>query len=241
MESAFRFKQFTVRHNHCAMKVGTDGILLGAWCSPCSNNLTTAKILDIGTGTGLIALMLAQRNPHAVVDAIEIDRAACEQAAENFAASPWSERLRAIPGCVKNLCPDWRYDLIVSNPPWFSDSLKSPSDARNNARHDDTLNAIDLLVSVDRLLAVDGRFSAVLPSVSGQRFIENAAQFGLHCVRNCQVQPNADKLPTRCLLEFSRTPPATQLDSETLIVETNTRHDYTPAFRDLTRDFYLRF
>jgi len=223
------------------MKVGTDGILLGAWCSPCSNNLTTARILDIGTGTGLIALMLAQRNPHALVDAVEIDIAACEQAAENFAASPWSERLRAIPGCVKNLRAALKYDLIVSNPPWFSDSLKSPSEARNTARHDDTLNAIDLLVSVDRLLAVDGRFSTVLPSVSGQRFIENAAQTGLHCVRHCQVMPNADKLPARCVLEFSRTPPVSLLVLETLIIETATRHDYTPDFRDLTRDFYLRF
>ena len=223
------------------MKVGTDGILLGAWCTPCSQNLATARILDIGTGTGLIALMLAQRNPHAVVDAIEIDRAACEQAAENFAASPWSERLRAIRGCVKNLRADSKYDLIVSNPPWFSESLKSPSEARNTARHDDTLNASGLLVSLDRLLTVAGRFSTVLPSVSGQRFIENAAQSGMHCVRHCQVQPNADKLPARCLFEFSRTPLASRLVPETLIVETTTRHDYTLAFRDLTRDFYLRF
>lgn len=223
------------------MKVGTDGILLGAWCSPCDTNVATPRILDIGTGTGLIALMLAQRNPRALVDAIEIDSAACEQAAENLAASPWSERLLAISGCVKNLRVDWKYDLIVSNPPWFSDSLKSPSDARNNARHDDTLNALDLLVSVDRLLTRDGRFSTVLPSPRGRTFIENAAQSGLHCVRHCQVQPKAEKLPARCLLEFSRTPPASELVPETLIVETATRHDYTPAFQDLTRDFYLRF
>lgn len=223
------------------MKVGTDGVLLGAWCGSCDNTIASSRILDIGTGTGVIALMLAQRNPHAGIDAIEIDRAACEQAAENFAASPWSRRLRAIPDCVRNHHTDLKYQLIVSNPPWFSDSLKSPSFARNTARHDDTLNAIDLLVSVDRLLSADGRFSAVLPSVSRQRFLENAAQFGLYCVRHCEVQPNADKLPARCLLEFSRTPPASQLVPETLIVETATRHDYTPAFRDLTRDFYLRF
>lgn len=223
------------------MKVGTDGILLGAWCSPCSSKRTAAKILDIGTGTGLIALMLAQRNPHAVIDAIELDLPAVEQATENFAASPWSDRLRRISGCVKSFHADWKYALIVSNPPWFSDSLKSPSDARNTARHDDTLNAIDLLVCVDRLLTADGRFSTVLPSVDGQMFIENAAQFGLHCVRHCQVRPTAVKLPARCLLEFSRTPPASQVVLETLIVETNTRHDYTPDFRDLTQDFYLRF
>ena len=240
MESAFQFKQFSVRQNRCAMKVGTDGVLLGAWCSPCYNN-TAARILDIGTGTGLIALMLAQRNAHAVVDAIEIDGAACEQATENFATSPWSERLRAIPGCVKDFRADWQYDLVASNPPWFSNSLKSPLDVRNTARHDESLNAIGLLDCVDRLMTIAGRFSTVLPSVSGRRFIENAAQSGLHCVRHCEVQPNPDKLPTRCLLEFSRTPPASQLIPETLIVETATRHDYTLEFRNLTRDFYLRF
>lgn len=223
------------------MKVGTDGILLGAWCSFCDNPITSTRILDIGTGTGVIALMLAQRNPHAVVEAIEIDRATCEQAAENFAASPWSRRLRAIPDCVGNLRSVQKYDLIVSNPPWFRDSLKSPSHARNTARHDDTLNAIKLVVSVDQLLTAHGRFSTVLPSVSGQRFVENARQSGLHCVRNCQVQPNADKLPARCLLEFSRIPPFGELVPETLIVETATRHDYTLAFENLTRDFYLRF
>ncbi len=240
MESAFQFKQFSVRQNRCAMKVGTDGILLGAWCSPCDNR-TAARILDIGTGTGLIALMLAQRNPNALIDAIEVDHAACEQATENFAASRWSERLRAISGCVKDLCTDLKYDLIVSNPPWFRDSLKSPSDARNTARHDDTLNATELLVAVDRLLTADGRFSTVLPGVSCLEFRANATRFRLHCVRNCQVQPKVDKLPARCLLEFSRTPPICEVVPETLIVETGTRHDYTTDFRNLTRDFYLRF
>ncbi len=223
------------------MKVGTDGILLGAWCSPCDNAIPFTRILDIGTGTGLIALMLAQRNLYAVVDAIEIDQAACEQAAANFAASPWNARIRTIPGCVRNLRADLKYDLIVSNPPWFSDSLKSPLQTRNTARHDDTLNAIDLLDVVNRLLDVQGRFSIVLPSVSSQRFIDNAALFGLHCIRHCQVSPTADKLPARCLLEFSGTPPASQPVPETLIVETATRHDYSAEFRDLTRDFYLRF
>lgn len=223
------------------MKVGTDGILLGAWCSPADKTRTSIRILDIGTGTGLIALMLAQRNPHAIIDAVEIDQAACEQAADNFAESPWSTRLQAMPGCVANLRVDLKYDLIVSNPPWFRDSLKSPSVTRNTARHDDTLHAIDLLTSVDRLLEADGRFFTVLPNVSAQRFMEGAAQSGLHCVRHCQVQPNKEKLPARCLLEFSKTAPASQPVPETLIVENATRHDYTQDFRELTREFYLRF
>ena len=223
------------------MKVGTDGILLGAWCSPCDSTITSTRILDIGTGTGLVALMLAQRNPQSVIDAIEIDQVACEQAAENFAASPWSERLQSIPGCVQDYHVDLQYDLIVSNPPWFSDSLKSPSHTRNAARNDDTLNATDLLASADQLLTANGRFCIVLPSLSGQRFIEHAAQSGLLCVRHCEVQPNPVKLPVRCLLEFSRTTPVSQIVQETLVVETATRHDYTSAFRDLTRDFYLRF
>ncbi len=223
------------------MKVGTDGILLGAWCGPCDSTIASTRILDIGTGTGLIALMLAQRNLCATIDAIEIDRAACEQAAENFAAAPWSGRLTAIPGCVRDYRAELQYELIVSNPPWFSDSLKSPSTNRNTARHDDTLNANDLLEAVHRLLTANGRFCTVLPMLSGQKFIVSAAFAGLHCVRHCQVQPNAGNLPARCLLEFSRTAPVGRLVPETLIVETATRHDYTPAFRDLTRDFYLRF
>lgn len=223
------------------MKVGTDGVLLGAWCSHGESQHATARILDIGTGTGLIALMLAQRNPHAKIDAVEIDLAACEQAAENFAASPWSERLRAIPGCIANLRIDLQYDLIVSNPPWFSDSLKSPSRARNTARHDDTLSASTLLAAVERLLKADGRFSTVLPSPNIRRFVENAAHSRLHCVRQCQVRPNANKLPARCLLEFSRSACADRPILETLIVENATRHDYTQDFRDLTRGFYLRF
>lgn len=223
------------------MKVGTDGILLGAWCSRCDSSGTIASILDIGTGTGLIALMLAQRNPWAVIDAIEVDREACGQAAENFAASSWSGRLRAICGCVRDYRPDFQHGLIVSNPPWFSNSLKSPSPSRNTARHDDSLNAVDLLACVDRLLTADGRFATVLPFASVQEFIENAVQLGLFCVRRCDVCPNADKMPARSLVEFERRPLADELASDTLIVETATRHDYTPDFRDLTRDFYLRF
>lgn len=223
------------------MKVGTDGVLLGAWCSRCDSSDTSSSILDIGTGTGLIALMLAQRNPRAVIDAIEVDREACGQATENFAASPWSDRVRAICGCVRDYRPDFQHGLIVSNPPWFSDSLKSPSPSRNTARHDGSLNAVDLLGCVDRLLTADGRFSTILPFASVQKFKETAAQLGLYCVRRCDVCPKADKFPVRSLLEFERMPRADEFISDTLIVETATRHDYTPDFRDLTQDFYLRF
>ena len=223
------------------MKVGTDGVLLGAWCEQFLKSESSRRILDIGTGTGLIALMLAQRNPNAMIDAIEIDIAACGQAAENFAASPLSERLKAIPGCVREYRPVHQYDLIVTNPPWFSDSLKSPSSNRNTARHDDSLKPIDLFTAVDRLLTDKGRFCSVLPISSGEKVVDLAANFGLHCHRSCHVRPNASKSPSRILLELARSRSLKMPALETLIVETETRHVYTTEFQSLTADFYLRF
>ena len=223
------------------MKVGTDGILLGAWCQACRGDAGSCRILDIGTGTGLVALMLAQRNPNTTIDAIEIDDAACTQAAENFRESPWGERLNALHGCVRDYCSDTRYTLIASNPPWFSDSLMSASASRNVARHDDGLNKIDLLAAVNRLLAGDGRFCTVLPTAAGLEFIRLAGASGISCIRCCEVRATPDKAPGRLLLEFGRTALVGSPESECLTVETGARHDYTAGFRQLTHEFYLRF
>lgn len=222
------------------MKVGTDGVLLGAWCSTISDT-SPQYILDIGTGTGLVALMLAQRNPGANVHAIEIDESACGQAAENFAACTWRERLHAICGCVRSYQPRHYYSLIASNPPWFTDSLKSPSASRNMARHDDTLNREELLTAVRGLLHAEGTFCTIMPTESGQEFIDLAIGSGLYCQRKCEVRPNPGRPPARLLLEFSRTSPSGVPKPETLTIETATRHDYTPEFRRLASEFYLRF
>lgn len=223
------------------MKVGTDGILLGAWCRECRGDAESCRILDIGTGTGLIALMLAQRNPKAMIDAIEIDNAAYAQAAENFRESVWHNRLNAIHGCIKDYGLDTQYTLIASNPPWFSGSLTSASASRNAARHDDGLNKFDLLAAVNRHLASDGRFCTILPTPAGQEFVRLAGDSGLSCLRLCEVRPTPDKAPARMLLEFGKATPAVPPVSECLTVETGARHDYTAGFRQLTREFYLRF
>ena len=241
MSDTFQFKHFSIRQDRCAMKVGTDGILLGAWCRECPDKMRSGRILDIGTGTGLVALMLAQRNPNATIDAIEIDEEASNQAEENFRESVWSERMRAIHGCVRDYRADTRYTLIASNPPWFSESLKSASVSRSVARHDDGLNRIDLLAAVDRLLAPDGQFCTILPIPAGQEFMLLARGSGLSCHRYCEVRPTPEKAPSRLLLEFARTDPTSTPEPESLTVETATRHDYTADFRKLTQDFYLRF
>jgi len=241
MSDIFEFKQFRIRQDRCAMKVGTDGILLGAWCRESRGERGADRILDIGTGTGLIALMLAQRNPNSMIDAVEIDTAACEQAAENFRESTWSERLHAIQGCVREFRAETRYTVIASNPPWFSNSLKSATASRNIARHDDGLSKIDLLAAVNRLLAPDGQFCTILPTLAVREFMLLARDSGLSCHRSCEVRPTPKKPPTRHLLEFCRIHPPSTPEPEFLTVETAIRHDYTADFRKLTREFYLRF
>lgn len=223
------------------MKVGTDGILLGAWCREVRSGTGSARILDIGTGTGLVALMLAQRNPNATIDAIEIDHAASEQAAENFRESAWGERLQVIHGCIREYRTEIRYALIASNPPWYIDSLKPASASRKVARHDDRLSWIDLLAAVNRLLEPDGQFCVILPNLTCQKFMLLAGNSGLFCHRYCEIRPTPQKAPARVLLEFGITAPACTPEPESLIVETAIRHDYTGDFRNLTRDFYLRF
>ena len=213
------------------MKIGTDGILLGAWAPAEQPEL----ILDIGTGTGLIALMMAQRFPNAIVDAVEVEPNAAEQAARNFSASPWAEA----------------YSLIVSNPPWFVDSLKSVESSRNLARHADSLNHDELLNSVRLLLHSSGGFCVVLPFSDSASFIHSAHERSLFCRRQCHVRSKPGMSPHRVLLEFETTQrvllefETAQVESsaiqQELIIENEQHHDYTESFRGLTREFYLRF
>ncbi len=223
------------------MKIGTDGILLGAWAQA----EQPQRILDIGTGTGLIALMMVQRFPSAIVDAVEIEPNAAEQAARNFSVSPWPQRLnlhhQSIQSFSASGLPDKVYSLIVSNPPWFVDSLKSNESSRNLARHTDSLGHEDLLNSVRLLLHRSGRFAVVLPFGESTSFIHSAQERNLFCRRQCHVRSKPRQSPHRILLEFETVPADSPAIPQELTIENEQHHDYTESFRELTRDFYLRF
>lgn len=229
----FSFKQFTVRHDRCAMKVGTDGVLLGAW----ADVRHSRSILDIGTGTGLIALMLAQRCPQAHIVGIDIDEAAVGQAQENMSASPWAERMCAQCQDVRGLRQEGCYDTIVSNPPYFVDSLKCPDEQRTTARHTDTLDIRSLLEAVSLLLTEQGRFSIILPAEQTEMLVQVAAEVGLYPTRHTAVITRPGLPPKRTLMEFGRVPMTYQPDE--LVIELE-RHVYSEDYITLTRDFYLK-
>ena len=229
----FHFKQFTIQQDQCAMKVGTDGVLLGSWTDVSG----IQSILDIGTGTGLIALMLAQRSP-ATICGIEIDENAALQAIENVNNSPWRERIKieatSLQVFVKNT--GCRFDLIVSNPPYFNKSLKNPDIQRSVARHADSLSQEDLITAACALLSDAGRLSVILPAAEGAEFILRAESSRLYCSKKTKVIPRIGASEKRLLLEFSRTKEVCREDS--LLIERE-RHDYSDEFRGLTKDYYL--
>jgi tRNA1Val (adenine37-N6)-methyltransferase len=233
----FEFKRFRVEQGGAAMKVGTDGVLLGAWA-----RLEGAerRILDIGTGTGLIALMAAQRCPRAHIDAPEIDRNAARQARENAANSPWPGRISVHHVSVREFAPDGGpYDHILCNPPFFAGSLKAPDAARSTARHNDTLPFDDLAAVVARLLAPGGRFSVIYPADEAVVFQESASRCGLYPVRRLRVRSTPGGVFFRTLTEYSRRPPAVVEEEELTIETAPLRH--TAEYIALTRDFYLKF
>lgn len=228
----FRFKQFEVCHAGCAMKVGTDGVLLGAWAS-CQQ-----RILDVGTGSGLIALMLAQRFEAAQIDAVDIDGDAVRQATDNFAHSKWSNRLHCRQIAVQDLAQeDVRYDAIVSNPPYFVDSLKNPNLQRQTARHTDTLSYEELLASCEHLLTADGVLSLILPAESEQVVLDTAKSVGLYPTRLVHVYSKPGKPVKRILLELQKRNDQPCEESHFYIESaTSPRSDEYTA---LTKDFYL--
>jgi tRNA1Val (adenine37-N6)-methyltransferase len=217
------------------MKVGTDGVLLGAWTL-----VESAKsILDAGTGTGLVALMLAQRSP-AAVTALEIDEAAVCQARENVHCSPWSDRIEVVHSDFKTFVSNHPYDLIVSNPPYFEDSLKSPDKRRNTARHDNQLSYQDLLQGVKRLLSPPyGVFSLIIPTIVSDKVIEIAENYGLFPFRRLDVITKQGGTPKRTLLAFSFTKQQAYTQ-ETLLTEIS-RHQYSNEYVALTKNYYLNF
>lgn len=243
LEGAFRFKRFTVRQDRCAMKVGTDGVLLGAWAPIRESD---RRLLDIGTGTGLIALMLAQRAPACRVTGVDIDDVA--QARENGDASPWSDRLCFVQTPVQHFFPSERFDLIVSNPPFYVDSLTCPDAGRTAARHTVHLPYGELIDSVDRLLAPGGRFAVVLPTPEAERFRRLAAD-RLLLVHRTGVRTTPRRPAKRALMLFMRLSEAGDLPtagepsalSDELVIGTGEHETYTPEYRALTGDFYLKF
>jgi tRNA1Val (adenine37-N6)-methyltransferase len=228
----FKFKQFTVFHDKCAMKVGTDGVLLGAWADADD----AGNILDVGTGTGVIALMLAQRT-NAAIDAIDMDESACRQADENVAASPFSGKIRVIRSSFADFQPAVKYGLIVSNPPYFNRSLKSPDDKRSKARHDDSLPLFDLIAGSKKLLSENGRIALILPVEQELRLAGILAQNELYKTRQTNVAPVANGQVKRILIELSAVSNP-DYAPEYLAIEQE-RHKYTKEYEELVRDFYL--
>lgn len=237
--SNFAFKQFTIRQEKCAMKVGTDAVLLGAW----AKTYGVRRILDIGTGTGVIALMLAQKCG-GLIDAIEIDKESFGEASANASASPWADRLHVHHISLQDFAriQDEPYDLIVSNPPYFNDSLPATEESRTKARHTILLPFTDLVECVARLLSKEGKFCVILPPREGEKFRELAALKGLHLTRLTRVKTTPEKPEKRWLMQFAFTPKP-QVSDSTLILEKdnlNAQH-YTEEYRELTREYYLYF
>jgi tRNA1Val (adenine37-N6)-methyltransferase len=232
-----RFKQFTILQEKTAMKVGTDGVLLGAWASVDN----AARILDVGTGTGLIALMLAQRNSSAAIDAVEVEQNAYEQATENVQNSPWASRINVIHsdfGAFSQQAQQ-QYNLIVSNPPYFSSSLLPPDAQRTAARHTTELSHHELLENSLRLLTPHGTLSVILPYVEGNIFIALAANAGLRCCRKTNVATRKGSVTKRLLLEFSRE--QKKIQENTLYIRDAEKDSFTCQYKELTKEFYLKF
>ena len=229
----FRFKQFTVCDERSAMKIGTDGVLLGAWAD-CSG---ATRILDIGTGTGVIALQMAQRNNQAQIHAVEIDETAAKRARANFDLSPWAERLTVEQTAVQEFAPTEKFDLIVSNPPYFVDSLLPPDAKRSTARHTHDLTFEELDNAVCRLLSESGKFALILPIAEFEKYL---AITQLHLVRRCDVYPVVGGQVKRVMAEFAFEK-GDDVVVENLAIERGRRGDYTEQYMALTKDFYLKF
>lgn len=235
--SVFRFKQFSIRQDTTPMKVGTDGVLLGAWVSVRPSD---RRILDIGTGTGLIALMLAQRAPQARIVGLDIEEVV--EARANADASPWASRIEMRQCPVQEFSASGPFDLIVSNPPFFVDSLLCPDAGRTTARHAVRLPFGELRDAAVRLLAPGGRFAVILPADAATHFIALCCG-SLALARRSDVRTTPRRPVKRCLLEFVACEPGCvpPPDCSCLTVGTGRHECYTPEYRELTRDFYLKF
>jgi tRNA1Val (adenine37-N6)-methyltransferase len=231
----FRFKKFTIFQDMSAFKVGTDGVLLGA-----SADITgVSSILDIGSGTGLISIMLAQRS-NACITAIEPDHKSFIQTCENVNRCDWKDRIKVENTDLQNFKPkDGKFDLIVTNPPYFSDSLKNPDPRKSAARHNDSLTTKELLEGVVKFLNENGCLQLVMPYVEGNLFIAEAYKYGLFCNSILKIRPLPTAEIRRLILTFSRI--QKKPVEKFLTIERGKRHEFTEEYINLTKEFYLKF
>jgi tRNA1Val (adenine37-N6)-methyltransferase len=233
----FHFKQFVIQQDQCAMKVGTDGVLLGAWC----DSVDAKTILDIGTGTGVIAIMQAQRNENAEIIALEIDDKAAQQATLNFQRCKWSERLTAFHCSIQDFATKStsKFDHIISNPPFYnSDSFtKANGNERIMARNTETLNYSELVKGVQLLLAETGKFSVIIPISELGKLLMETKSLELYLTRKTLVQPTKEKAAHRVLLEFSKM--NSKLEEQVLVIQKGQRNEFTEEYIELTKDFYI--
>ena len=239
MNKPFYFKEFTIDQDKTAMKVGTDAVLLGAWCS-----LETCPdtILDVGSGTGLVSLMMAQRSDAEIIDAVEIDPNAYEQNVTNFEKSDWSDRLFCYHSSFQDFSEEMKeegeeYDLIISNPPFYNDNFETNNKSRNTARFTSSLSFIDLLEGVSKLLSDSGIFTTIIPFKEEHSFVKLANKNNLFLDRVCRVKGTDNSETKRSMLEFSFH--QKELEETTLVIEKD-RHIYTQEYVNLTKDFYLK-
>ncbi len=233
--SHFTFKEFTIFQEKAAFKVGTDGVLLGA----SADVLNRKRILDVGAGTGLISIMLAQRSDAEIVS-LEPDYESFLQAEENVANCKWKSRIKVINSDLQTYKTEGKkFDLIVSNPPFFSNSLKNPDPRKSSARHNDSLSSADLLTGVARLLNDDGIFQLIMPYVEGMIFIAEAQEYGLYCNNILKIKPLLTAEVRRLIMIFSRE--RLKLTEKFLTIERGERHEFTDDYKALTKDFYLKF
>jgi tRNA1Val (adenine37-N6)-methyltransferase len=233
--SHFTFKEFTIFQEKAAFKVGTDGVLLGARADVSGRK----RILDVGAGTGLISIMLAQRSDAEIVS-VEPDYESFLQAEENVSQCKWKSRIKVINIDLQSYnTAEGKFDLIVTNPPFFSNSLKNPDPRKSFARHNDSLSSDDLLINVSRLLNDNGIFQLIMPYAEGAIFIADAQQYGFYCNDILKVKPLPTAEVRRLILTFSRE--RLKLTEKFLTIERGERHEFTEDYKALTKDFYLKF
>ena len=229
--AGFKFKHFEIHQDRCAMKVGTDGVLLGAWA------LGGKRILDIGSGTGLISLMMAQRYPEAQVVGIDLDAEACAEARENVAASPFADRVNIVDCRLQDYESMEKFDAIVSNPPFFLNSLKNPDSKRSMARHADSLPFRELFRGVKHLLSDDGVFSAIVPAEVLEAFTSEGYMLGFYLLRQCGIKTVERKQPKRYLLTFAKHRNMEMDDTvETMMDSEGNRSEW---YAKITEEFYV--
>jgi tRNA1Val (adenine37-N6)-methyltransferase len=232
--SYFNFKQFTIYQNKAAFKVGTDGVLMGA----CADITGVRRILDIGSGTGVIAIILSQRS-NADVVAIEPDYESFNQCLENVANCRWKERIRVENKTLQDYYSDEKFDLIVTNPPYFSDSLKNQDPRKSSSRHNDSLSNDELLENVSRLLAESGRFQLIMPYAEGNILIAEASVYGLYCSSILKIRPLPNSEIRRLILTFTRQ--KLRATEKFMTIENGRRHEFTEEYIELTKEFYVKF